>query len=62
MGNSVPNKPAKNHPWKNCTPLKVTSWAREQSQIRNVNTVSVARNETLSRKDTSKIEKRKGAF
>lgn len=62
MANYTPNKPKSSHPWKNCTPLKVTSWAREQSQIRNVNTISVARNETLSRKDTSKIEKRKGAF
>ena len=62
MGNSIPNKPKKNHLWKNCTPLKVTSWAREQSQIRDVNTISVARNETLKRKELSKIEKRRGAF
>ncbi|RHW31111.1 hypothetical protein D1B33_18055 [Lysinibacillus yapensis] len=62
MANSTPQKPKANHPWKNCTPFKVTSWAKEQSYIPNVTNVSVARNETLQRKETSKIDKKRGAF
>lgn len=61
MANVIPNKPKASHPWRNCTPLKVTSWAREQSQIRDVTNVCVARNKTLHRPD-SKFEKQKGVL
>lgn len=51
MANENPVKPKKSHPWRNCASSKVVSWAREQSQIRDVTNVSVARAETLHRRD-----------
>lgn len=43
-------KPAANHPWRIAPSSSAVSWAREQSQVREVSNVNVARPETLKRK------------
>lgn len=50
------NKPSKNHPWKNGITPTISKWAREQSEITNVQTVLVARSEGLRKKDSKKLE------
>lgn len=49
-------KPSKNHPWKNGITPAISKWAREQSEITNVQTVLVARSEGLKKKDSRKLE------
>ena len=49
MANDTPKKPGKNHPWRNSVSHKAASWAKEQSNIRNVTNVTVARATTLER-------------
>ena len=49
-------KPSKSHPWKNAVSSTVAKWAKEKSDITNIQTVLVARNETLARKDSRKLE------
>jgi hypothetical protein len=61
MANHIPNKPKATHPWRNEASPAAIKWAREQSQIRKVTNVSVARNQTLHRPD-SKFEKQKGVL
>lgn len=49
-------KPKANHPWRTgCTP-SVSKWAKEQSDISNIQTFKVGRLENLSKKDLSKLE------
>lgn len=40
-------KPSANHPWRNSISPKVVDWAREEAKVRDVNSVTVARPETL---------------
>lgn len=54
MSNPNPIKPKKNHPWR--TPLEHMDWAKKQSDIRNVNNVTVARPSELSRRDRKQAE------
>lgn len=46
-------KAAENHPWRKRS-IKVVTWAKEQSDIRNVSNVVAARPETLSKKRNKK--------
>ena len=50
------SKPGKDHPWKNGITPAISKWAREQSEITNVQTVLVARSEGLRKKDSRKLE------
>lgn len=50
------HKPSKSHPWRNTVSSTVAKWAKEQSDITNIQTVLVARNETLARKDSRKLK------
>lgn len=50
MSNVAPNKPCKNHPWRKAPSSEVVSWASQESYVRNVTNLSVARNSTLKRK------------
>lgn len=49
-------KPSSNHPWKNSVTPTVAKWAKEQSDVPNIQTVLVARDENFSRKDMKKMQ------
>lgn len=49
-------KPKENHPWRSGWTPAVSKWAKEKSDITNVQTFAVGRLENLGRKDTSKME------
>lgn len=49
-------KPSNNHPWKNGPTPAIAKWAKEKSDISNIQTVLIARDENFSRKDISKME------
>lgn len=49
-------KPKADHPWRSGWTPAISKWAKEQSDVTNVQTFQVGRLENLSRKDTSKME------
>lgn len=49
-------KPKADHPWRSGWTPAIGKWAKEQSDVTNVQTFQVGRLENLSRKDTSKME------
>lgn len=56
MANHKPNKPAKNHPWKNEVKSHIHNWARETSYVSKPTEITAANLDTI--KDKSNKPKR----